>query len=145
MKKFKVMVATFLTSLVVASCSAKAYADGPCDVNLADVDMIAQLVQAEAGNQDLYGMRLVVDVVLNRVDSPAFPNSVAEVIYQKGQFTVIRNGMFDAQAGRVSEAAYLATYMEMERRENYGIVFFSRRPSKWARNHFKYQDHWFGY
>lgn len=40
-----------------------------------EMAMLAQLVQAEAGNQDLTGKRLVADVVLNRVDSERFPVS----------------------------------------------------------------------
>jgi spore germination cell wall hydrolase CwlJ-like protein len=50
------------------------------------LDLLALCVEAEAGDQDLYGKRLVVDVVLNRVDSPDFPDTIAEVITQVRQF-----------------------------------------------------------
>ena len=52
------------------------------------LEMLAKCVQAEAGNQGLLGKRLVVDVILNRVDSDRFPNTIEGVITQSGQFAV---------------------------------------------------------
>lgn len=111
-----------------------------------NMEMIAQLVQAEAGNQDLTGMRYVVDVVLNRVDDPRFPDTIEEVIYQKNQFSVVSNGMFKRAAGNISDDAYLAVEMEWNERLDDGIVYFNA-GSKLLNgvNPFKYGDHWFGY
>ncbi|MFD1459007.1 cell wall hydrolase [Scopulibacillus daqui] len=53
---------------------------------------MAKLVHAEAGGEPMSGKIAVVDVVLNRVDSPEFPNNVHDVIYQPGQFTPVQNG-----------------------------------------------------
>ena len=66
-----------------------------------EMALIAQLVQAEAGNQDLKGKRLVADVVLNRVDSEKFPNTIEEVIFQKEpvQFSVTVSGAFERAGG----------------------------------------------
>lgn len=68
-----------------------------------EMAMLAQLVQAEAGNQDLKGKRLVADVVLNRVDSDKFPNAIEEVIFQKNhvQFSVIVGGAFERAGGYI--------------------------------------------
>lgn len=49
-------------------------------------DLIAKVVMSEACYEDAIGKRLVVDTILNRVESPAFPNTVHEVVYQDGQF-----------------------------------------------------------
>lgn len=67
----------------------------------AEMAMLAQLVQAEAGNQDLTGKRLVADVVLNRVESEQFPNTIREVIFQKNpvQFGVTVDGAFGRVGG----------------------------------------------
>lgn len=54
--------------------------------------LLYSLVQAEAGNQDLDGCRLVADVVLNRIDSDSFPNELEDVIYAPGQFSVVKIG-----------------------------------------------------
>ena len=47
-----------------------------------EVTMIAAIIQCEAGNQSDDGQRYVADSILNRVDSPWFPNTVLEVINQ---------------------------------------------------------------
>ena len=51
-----------------------------------EVTMIAAIIQCEAGNQSDDGQRYVADSILNRVDSPWFPNTVLEVINQPGQY-----------------------------------------------------------
>ena len=48
--------------------------------------MIGKVVQHEAGNQSELGKRLVIDTIMNRVESPEFPNTVKEVLGQKGQY-----------------------------------------------------------
>lgn len=115
------------------------------EICFGEMELIAQLVMAEAGNQDLTGKRLVVDVVLNRVDSDEFPDTVEEVIFQKNQFSVIDNGTFDDAGWTITDECYEAVKLEYEERLNYDILYFSREPSKYASNHFKYQDHWFGW
>lgn len=114
------------------------------EIRFGEMELIAQLVMAEAGNQDLTGKRYVVDVVLNRVDSDDFPDTVEEVIFQENQFSVIENGAFDEAGWTITEECYEAVKLEYEERLNYDILYFSRGPSKYASNHFKHQDHWFG-
>lgn len=115
------------------------------EIQFGEMELIAQLVMAEAGNQDLTGKRYVVDVVLNRVDSDVFPDTVEEVIFQENQFSVIDNGTFEEAGWTVTEECYDAVKLEYEERLNYNILYFSREPSRYAINHFKYQDHWFGW
>ena len=73
------------------------------EIRFGEMELIAQLVMAEAGNQDLTGKRYVADVVLNRVDSDEFPNTVEEVIFQENQFSVIENGAFDEAGWTITE------------------------------------------
>ena len=60
-----------------------------------EIDLMAAIAEAEAGNQGLMGKRLVVDVILNRVESDYFPDAIEKVIYQQNQFTSISDGNFD--------------------------------------------------
>ena len=53
---------------------------------------LLHLVAAEAGGCDLVGQILVANVVLNRVESSVFPDTVGEVIFQKNQFSPTING-----------------------------------------------------
>ena len=53
-----------------------------------DLEMLSKIIEAEAGMNwlDDYIMMCVGEVVLNRVDSPEFPDTIHEVIYQEGQY-----------------------------------------------------------
>ena len=51
-----------------------------------DTTLLSRIVYAEAGNQGYWGKRYVAAVVINRVNSNRFPNTVSEVISQPGQF-----------------------------------------------------------
>lgn len=60
-----------------------------------DSYLLAKIAMAEAEGEDTEGKALVILVVLNRVWSDGFPNTIEEVIYQSGQFSPISNGRFD--------------------------------------------------
>lgn len=59
-----------------------------------DLQLLAAIIYTEAGNQPYEGQVAVGAVVLNRVLSPAYPNSVAGVLYASGQFSPVRSGRF---------------------------------------------------
>lgn len=61
-------------------------------VSGSDLDLLAALIQCEAGGESRTGKVAVGAVVLNRVASPSFPDSISEVIYQSGQFTPAYSG-----------------------------------------------------
>lgn len=70
-----------------------------------DVELLARLISAEARGEPYTGQVAVGAVVLNRVESPAFPNTMSGVIYQSGAFTCIQDGQF---WGTVADSAYQA-------------------------------------
>jgi len=57
-----------------------------------DRKLLAQLVHAEAKGEPFEGKVKVAKVILNRVKSPNFPDSIKEVIMQPGQFTPVQTG-----------------------------------------------------
>lgn len=61
-------------------------------------DILCRIVEAEAGGEDYFGKKLVAEVVLNRVASPNFPDTVEEVVFQKTgetyQFSPISDGRY---------------------------------------------------
>lgn len=107
------------------------------------IDMLARCVQAEAGNQGLMGKQLVVDVILNRVDSPRFPNDIASVISQPGQFSVYPYSMNRA----VVDAETLQAIMnELGSRTDDKILFFTAgHYNKYCIPAYQYGAHYFGY
>ena len=59
-------------------------------------ELLAALIFCEAGNQSYEGQVAVGAVVMNRVRSGVYPNSISEVIYQSGQFTPAMTGWLDS-------------------------------------------------
>lgn len=61
-----------------------------------ELDVLRRIVEAEAGNEDEDGRLLVANVVLNRVDSESFPDTVTEVVFQRServtQFSPVASG-----------------------------------------------------
>ena len=57
-------------------------------IDFDDLYLLARLVESEAGNESYETKMMVASVVMNRVADSRFPNSIREVIYQKGQFEV---------------------------------------------------------
>ncbi len=60
-----------------------------------DLELLARLVYAEARGEPYTGQVAVAAVVLNRVKSSSFPNTVAGVIYQAGAFSVVDDGQIN--------------------------------------------------
>lgn len=65
-------------------------------VNVAEdeIEILERIVQAEAGGSGYDGMLAVANVVLNRVKSDRFPNTVTEVVFANRQFTPISDGRY---------------------------------------------------
>ena len=63
--------------------------------NSSNLNLLAKLVYAEARGEPYAGQVAVAAVVLNRVKSSSFPNTVAGVIYQPGAFSVVNDGQIN--------------------------------------------------
>ena len=59
-------------------------------------ELLMKIAEAEAEGEGTEGKALVMLVVLNRVESDSFPDTIAEVIYQDGQFSTVTDGRLDA-------------------------------------------------
>lgn len=70
-----------------------------------DVALLARLISAEARGEPYTGQVAVGAVVLNRVEHPSFPNTIAGVIYQDGAFSCLDDGQFNEP---VADSAYRA-------------------------------------
>ena len=57
-----------------------------------DYNTLLRIVQAESGGCDITGKILVAKVILNRVESDEFPDSIHGVVYQKSQFSPVIDG-----------------------------------------------------
>lgn len=57
-----------------------------------DLRLMASIINCEAGIESYQGKLAVGVVVMNRVKSKQFPNTIRGVIYERGQFSPVRNG-----------------------------------------------------
>lgn len=87
-----------------------------------EIELIALVVMAEAEGQPEEGKRLVIDTILNRLDSNRFPNTVEGIIYQKNQFSSMWNGRSDRCY--VKEDICQLVVQELATRTNSDVVFF---------------------
>lgn len=87
-----------------------------------ELELLAIITMAEAEDQPEYGQRLVIDTILNRVDSPEFPNTIHDVIYSPNQFTCVWNGRADRCY--VMDSIYQLVLEECASRSNYDVMFF---------------------
>lgn len=78
----------------------------PREYSCEEAQMLMRIAEAEAGNQGKEGMKLVMAVVLNRVESTDFPNSIEDVIFQANQFQPISDGRY--YTVELSEEVHLA-------------------------------------
>ena len=96
------------------------------------LDLLARLISAEARGEPYEGQVAVGAVVLNRVEHPSFPNSIAEVIYQPGAFSCLDDGQFNEP---VAESAYRAARDAMNGWDpTYGAIYYFNpvtATSKW--------------
>ncbi len=70
-----------------------------------EVDLLARTISAEARGEPYEGQVAVGAVILNRVEHPSFPNTIAGVVYQKGAFSCIDDGQINQPVAESSKRA----------------------------------------
>lgn len=155
--KMKKFIAVIISALSIALCSIPVqaapagydqYGELADEVYNNDLDLLAALVFAESGNQDLDGMRLVADVVLNRVEDERFPATIPDVIYQPGQFYRKGSKRLKWASEHVTEACYEAVYMEAFAEERLDEKVFFYCAGAWqpyGYPAYKHGAHYFNY
>ncbi|QNO16027.1 cell wall hydrolase [Alkalicella caledoniensis] len=68
-------------------------------LSIAEIALLEKIVMAEAKGEPLLGQIAVVNVILNRVKSPWYPDNVREVVYQEGQFNPTWDGSLQRVKG----------------------------------------------
>ena len=104
---------------------------GAVSADADEVKLLAALIQCEAGNQPYEGKVAVGAVVMNRVKSGAYPNSIYGVIYASGQFTPALNGTVANvyNSGRISDSNYQAAQAALNGDTTVGSALHFRRAN----------------
>ena len=87
-----------------------------------EIDLIALVTMAEAEGQPELGQRYVIDVILNRLDSGRFPDTIDGVIYAKNQFECMWNGR--VERCEVREDIRQLVIEEIQNRSHDNIYYF---------------------
>lgn len=94
---------------------------------------LSHVIYSESGNQSLEGQMAVGNVVLNRVASPIFPNSIEGVLAQKNQFTTYYTGAI--QNCNPSDMSIIAAKLVLDGgvvEEVRNAMYFDSANSSWA-------------
>lgn len=99
------------------------------DITPEDIELLARLAWREARGEGLLGMRLVIEVVFNRVLSDKFPNTIYDVLYQPGQFAP-SGGALELNDITPTEAQYEAVRLAITETPilEPDVVFFATTP-----------------
>lgn len=91
-------------------------------ITMDDAVLIAKLVLAEAEGEPEMGKRLVIDTVLNRVDSSDFPNTVYDVVYQPYHYDPAWDGRIDLFSEL--DDTFKLVVDEIQHRTNSEVLYF---------------------
>ncbi|MCR4598729.1 MAG: cell wall hydrolase [Acetatifactor sp.] len=96
----------------------------------ADRKLLANIIYCEAGGEPYEGKLAVGAVVINRVLSSKFPDTVAGVIYAKSQFSPVASGRFELALAtdKATSACYQAADEAMLGVTNVGVCVYFRTP-----------------
>ena len=92
-----------------------------------DVDLLAKIISAESRVEPYQGQVAVGAVILNRIEHPSFPNTLAGVIYQPGAFSCLYDGGVNAA---VADSAYRAARDAINGNDPSGGAVYYYNPAK---------------
>ena len=100
--------------------------------NSTDLNLLARLIYGEARGESYTGQVAVGAVVLNRVKSSKFPNTIAGVIYQAGAFDVVSDGQINMSPSSTAIKAAQDALNGWD--PSYGAIYYfnpNTATSKW--------------
>lgn len=109
--------------------------NGSSDYTSSDLYLMAKCIYAEGRGESYTGQVAIGAVIMNRVKSPSFPNTIAGVVYQKGAFTAVSDGQINLEP---NQTAYDAARDAMNGWDpTYGCLYYynpAKATSAWIFN-----------
>lgn len=105
---------------------------GGSSSNSSNVNLLAKLIYGEARGEPYSGQVAVGAVVMNRVRSSSFPNTISGVIYQSGAFDAVRDGQINLTADATAKKAAQDAINGWD--PSYGAIYYfnpSTATNKW--------------
>ena len=95
--------------------------------------ILERIVEAESGDQTIKGRQMVANVILNRMKSEKFPNSVREIVFAGRQFSPVSNGSY--YRVKVSSQTKKAVEKALKEKDNTnGALYFMYRAGSDSSN-----------
>lgn len=110
------------------------------DISSSEKDLLSRLVEAEAKGESYEGKVAVAEVVLNRVDSPKFPDTITNVVYEvvgdAYAFSPVQNGEIKKPASDEAKSAVEDALSSSEERLNQAVYFYNPEiaSDEWIRS-----------
>lgn len=93
----------------------------------ANVNLLARIISAEGRGEPYIGQVAIGAVIMNRIQHPSFPDTLAGIIYENGAFTAITDGQFNEP---VAESAYSAARDALSGWDPTGGCIYYYNPAK---------------
>jgi len=120
---------------VSGSGSEKGASSPASQIRSEDLELLARIIYAEARGESFQGQVAVGAVILNRLEHPAFPKTIREIIYAPGQFTAVTDRQIELKP---DDKAYQAAAVALEGSDptNGAIFYYNPKLSKdkWMRS-----------
>ena len=134
---------TGLTQVEGLPEEAPQVAEAFADYTESDYNVLLRIVQAEAGGCDMKGKILVANVILNRVESDEFPDTITDVVYEKRQFSLVSNGSINRCKVEEETVEAVDRALAGEDYSEGALYFMNRRASsgsnvRWFDTHLDY-------
>ena len=100
--------------------------------NTSDLNLLSRIIYGEARGEPYAGQVAVGAVVLNRVKSSSFPNTISGVIYQSGAFDAVRDGQINLSPDSTAKKAAQDALNGWD--PSYGAIYYfnpSTATNKW--------------
>jgi len=117
-----------------------------------DYQVLLQIVEAEAGTEDMKGRMLVANVILNRLEVGFGGNTISDVVFDKGQFSPVADGRFFTVTPTETTIEAVERVLDGEDHSKGALYFMNRakaskRGARWFDRNlellFKHGDHEF--
>ncbi|NLL68236.1 MAG: spore cortex-lytic enzyme SleB [Clostridiaceae bacterium] len=129
-KKLLIMIFSIIALSVISGQSSFGAPAG----QVSDLQLLARAINGEARGEPYEGQVAVGAVILNRVKSSSFPNSIAGVIYQPGAFTAVSDGQINVAIDPKSTVVKAAQDALNGWDPTYGCLYYwnpATATSKW--------------
>ena len=119
-------------TLAAMGITSNSSSSGSSSSNSSDVNLLARAIYGEARGEPYVGQVAIAAVILNRVKSSQFPNTISGVIYQSGAFDAVSDGQINLTPDSTAKKAAQDALNGWD--PTYGAIYYfnpSTATNKW--------------